>query len=116
MAKRAVKRAAKKAGTVSTLVVGEETIISPTTVPIGEETTFIAGEGQTTLRVGEEHLTTLRVGEEGVIYTTLVVGEEGGLGPVSDLVAENFPWLDPGGPVENPVRTAATARSRKRRG
>ena len=115
------KKKARKRSPISTLAVGEETIISPTTVPIGEETTQIAGEGHTTLRLGEEHLTTLRVGEEGVIYTTLIVGEEGGHGPVSDLVAENFPWLDPGGPVEDLAKAAKTAvtrtasRKRKRR-
>lgn len=97
------KKAKRKTSPISTLAVGEETVFS--TVPIGEETTQIAGEA-TTLRFGEEHLTTLRYGEEGVIHTTLLLGEEGhGVGPISDLVAELLPdWHI----YENPDPTIAT--------
>jgi hypothetical protein len=110
------KKAVRKTSPISTLAIGEETVVHPTTTPIGEETTQIAGETHTTLRFGEEHITTLRYGEEGVIFTTLLLGEEGrGIGPVSDVVAELFPWTDPGGPVEGGLKGGVTAGAALRR-
>jgi hypothetical protein len=128
------KKAKRKTSPISTLAVGEETVFStapigeettqiagenhPTTLVIGEETTQIAGEA-TTLRFGEEHLTTLRYGEEGVIHTTLLLGEEGhGVGPISDLVAELLPdWHIYENPDPTIVTRTAAARgaARKRR-
>jgi hypothetical protein len=132
----AKKKAARKKSPISTMAVGEETVFTtlqvgeettgivgenhPTTLVMGEEATQIAGEG-TTLHYGEEHLTTWRYGEEGVIHTTLAYGEEGHVGPVSDLVAELLPnWGDVVDPDPTFKATTAAARvkgvaARKRR-
>ncbi|MEP6840139.1 MAG: hypothetical protein ABJA75_18940 [Bradyrhizobium sp.] len=47
------KKAVRKRSPISTLAIGEETIVNPTTIPIGEENTQIAGKGHTTLRLGD---------------------------------------------------------------
>ena len=122
MAKKATRKraaAAKPAGGMTTLMVGEEG--HPTTLALGEEhhpTTLAFGEEGPTIFFGEHHPTTLALGEEG---PTIYMGEHPPSNPLiehpSNVIAEQFGGIiDPGGPVEQQkVKAAAKKAARKRK-